>query len=81
MSTYQHFGFSSTSFEAIHLKLLIFIFLSLVVVLEHINLVLLNSAEGYQPHIINKSHKTSDDHVRAYTTLHYLAPKSYFKTW
>ena len=50
-----------------------------MVVLEHINLVLLDSAEACQPRTTNKSHLIIGDNAGAYTTSHYLALLSHLE--
>ncbi len=56
---------SLTDFEVKWLGLLIFILYSIVVVLEHINLVLLSCTRLCQPSIIKENHKTGGDNARA----------------
>lgn len=73
ISTRQLFRFNPTSFWAMQIRLSIFIFHFLVVMLEHINFILLGSARAYQPCTTNKSHKTGGNNVEACTILHYLA--------
>ncbi len=57
MSIHQHFVRSPTSSGAKWLDLPTFIFHSMVVVLEHVNLVLLGSAGVCQTRTTNESHK------------------------
>ena len=68
MSTRQLFEFGPTSSRAMWLGLLTFIIHSLVVVLEHVNLELLNSTGACQFDITNKSYKTGNNNLGAYTT-------------
>lgn len=73
ISSCQHFALSSTSDGARWLKLLIFIFHFLVVVLEHVNLVLLGSAGVSQPQSTNESHRTGGNNTGVGTNSHCLA--------
>ncbi len=63
MSPHQHFVCSPTSSGAKWLGLLTFIFHSMVVVLECVNLVLLGSAGECQPRTTNESHRIGGDNA------------------
>ncbi len=72
---------SPTSSGAKQLRHSIFIFHSMVVVLERVNLVLLGSAGACQPCTTNESHRIGGNNAGVCTTSHCLAPWSHLKTW
>ena len=67
-------GISPMSSGAMWLKLLIFIFYSLVVVLERVNLVLLDSARVCQPYTTNKSYRTGGNKYWSVYNLTFVWP-------
>ena len=81
MSTRRLCGFSPISSGVMWLGLSIFIFYSLVVVLERINLVLLGSIGACQSRTNNKSHRTGGNNAGGGITLYCSAPWSHLETW
>lgn len=64
---------NSMSFGTKQLRLSIYIFHSMMVILEHVNFWLLDNARVYQTCISNKNYKTGCNNIRIYTILHCLS--------
>lgn len=63
----QYFEFDPTSLRAKPLQLLTSSSISLVIVLEYINLILLGSTKICRPCTTNKDHRIDNGNIRKYT--------------